>query len=368
LTAYSEPMAPIPVFLDSSIIRSSGRAQDLLTRTLQQMVRRAKISLHVSVLVEREVASGVAADAKRVPRETLRAVEWFPATERTAAQEALSQLEACLVQADRLVASGVAQWLDELGVARHEIDANAAHEVFDAYFAGRLPFTRRKNRDDIPDAFIAASIRAFAARSAEPVHIVTGDHALGRAFAETPNVVSHENWRAFFADPAIAHHHREAELRTLCEAHAPGLVARLNEALRAQLVGTTVESPDLPSDDQDGTIAEIGDVREPEFRFDEADVVDDEPTVIVPFTTEIADCTIDLFVHKSNWGSLDENRFSVSDGDWNERYMLAELCGDLSVCGSVAVAFESEPSGRVKLRQVEVLDLDQVEIISPRRA
>jgi len=92
--------------------------------------------------------------------------------------------EAMLDSVDSLVGESVAAclaafrlWLENTPVIVHPISPQHADQVFASYFTGSAPFSQKRSRKDIPDAFIWRSIEDLTL-SAREVLLVTGDEGL----------------------------------------------------------------------------------------------------------------------------------------------------------------------------------------------
>lgn len=70
-------------------------------------------------------------------------------------------------------------------------------QVMNAYFKGDKPFSNRKNRGDIPDAFLMAAVMDIVGKE-KSVFLVTQDRKFADSFSEIPHVIIANDLAAFF--------------------------------------------------------------------------------------------------------------------------------------------------------------------------
>jgi hypothetical protein len=75
-----------------------------------------------------------------------------------------------------------------------------------------------------------------------------------------------------------------------------------------------------------------------------------------------------VFVFPADFWSLEDERFTVGDADWNEHTGRAETYADLHLEGQAALAFEREGGGRLVIRDAQVVGIQQLTVHESRPA
>jgi hypothetical protein len=230
------------LFLDTSFIRSIARGS-LAERALQRVVDENNVIIHVSILVEMELASHLVDRGNHVP--------------------------SCASEVVR-------NRLNELRAVRHSFGAVDAGDVFELYFAGAPPFGSRKSRNDLPDGFIFVAIRALADSGVGPIDVIASDRRLRRACEQLKNVTAHADISNLMSgiSPAVA----AWDIRQICKEKFYELEWEIAAHLKDNLCqGFELSGPDGQIEDLRVTGAE-------EVNFDWADAEALESDVLsIPF-------------------------------------------------------------------------------------
>jgi len=346
---------PIAIFFDSSFLRGLS-PQGPVALALLELVHASEVEVHVSSLVEREVATGLA-DKAKVQVNTA----WVAEPDRSALMAAVKVAEA----APAMIERGVTKWLDDLGAIRHAPTADESTRVWDAYFAGALPFKERKHRNDIPDCFILESLRTYAQTATVRTCFICLDGALAGAVSNIKNVEVHKDFPALLSEIQVKRVTSLEDLRDACDEYLPTLEHMIEEGLGSLIVQAELFDPSLPSDHNEATLVGYGDVTEIDFDWVDATLLGTD-VVRIPFHCTVNDCAFDLFVFKAEYWSLsdeEEARFEVFDSDWNEKYLWARFQSDVHVEATIAVQLTMHVDQGVrsfKIGKAEI-NLEQVE-------
>lgn len=344
----------IDLVLDSSALRAL-RPNGPEARALRELVKLGAVMVHVSTIVEREVATGLADETMAKLR-----VNWAPEALRVELEQAVKLVK----NAGPSIELGVKEWLDSVGAKRHAPTLDETNRVFDGYFLHKKPFRSRKSREDLPDAFIVESLRTFTQISAGQIRFVTRDAALAAAAKELAGVEVHKELHALLASIDIARPVTPKDMRECARGRLDEIKEAIIAALPDALHGFEVRSHSFPSDNSDATIMSAGAANELDLDTVDAAALGLD-TLSIPFHCVVEDCLLALYIHKADYGLVDDRRYSVSD--WNERYLHAETYRTVRVEGDVLVQVRPSPSPKSGRRELEFGDMDvevrEVEVV-----
>ncbi len=262
-----------------------------------------------------------------------------------------------------LIRAGVSTWLNDLGATRHRATDAGVAAAMHAYFAGNAPFGSKRARDDLPDAFIFEVIRGFASKT-EGTHAVVADGRLARALEGTKAIVVHRTWSGLLRSDAIGHAD-DTVFKALWSRHEKVIRDGLADALDARLDFLEVESPAFLSDNQDATITQAGTVGELDLIAGEAELLPTDDALTVPFTCDVTDNVADLYVNKGEFWAAADDRYTLTDGDWNSHVVEAQVSVDLSLRGTALISLHTKDGIASGIKAVEVADLDEITVTAP---
>jgi hypothetical protein len=307
--------APIHVFFDSSAIRAESPTGHIM-ETLRRLSAHGVVQVHVPALVVAEISSQNASHLRQIQKDLRRLVEWLPDTLRAETTAVLHQLTDLSVNRAQLSQQGVEDWLRGLRGTSEGVDASMTPEVFDRYFRGEPPFRTAKNRNDIPDAFIFLTIRAFSLATNDETHVVVGDVALREACAQLPRVTVHEKLSQFLTLPQLATFQlsNPREIRDYCQVHEAELVDRLCPMIRSAVEGSQVRGEFFPGYQGTGFVVSTG--FPTDFNFDWSDaVLLTENFLDIPFACYVGDATVEILEYGVRPVTLDET-FTLAVEVW----------------------------------------------------
>lgn len=371
----------ISVFVDSSVLRESPPGSSA-GKKLEELCTLGAVRLHVPELVLREVATGLAADALPETswrKATARVVAWMPpGADRELLEGAHKTTGILRDSGTKWVEDGLRRWLGQLKAVIASIDGISSASVFEHYFQGTGPFGRAKNREDLPDGFIYLSLRQLSTEGV--VYAVIADKRLRSAASGLPNVRVFHSMDALWDD-----HELQGTARRLRELARPWLIRAVEaakafpvperemiETIKHRLIHTRVTGPFI-SDDGEATVA-VAENPGPLWLDWDMAVADGRNGLVVPAKVVFEDAVVDLFVHKADFWSLDEDElkaYSLNDGDWNDHYVNASRAEALVVVALLSYQFGLETESGVDRTVAKSVDLEeylQVEVDRRRDA
>lgn len=161
-------MDPRNVFLDTEALRHDPMRRSAPFGALTHLAERGIVRIHVSQLSVSEFSSGVKDHASSLLgklAQGLRTLAGLSDREdfRGRGHSLLQDLASLSADTCADCIAAFRRWLNSTEVVVHPIGAQHTERVFEAYFSGSAPFSQKKNRADIPDAFIWQAIAELAA-------------------------------------------------------------------------------------------------------------------------------------------------------------------------------------------------------------
>lgn len=183
------------VLLDTSIYRGDRKRNKAGFRALSRLLRGSKVQLHIPYWVKREFLSQQRVDLEESLTSMLtnanRILRCFGHEKlETFAERTKTALDKIRPDSIELTAAEFNHWLATHKVLEHQVQSEHGKRVTEAYFHGAAPFSKAKQREDLPDSFIWQSMLDVAADHS-PLHVVVNDNALKRAALNNRNMVAH---------------------------------------------------------------------------------------------------------------------------------------------------------------------------------
>ena len=193
------------VVLDTNIYRGDAKRASAGFRALALLGSLERITIHVPHYVYKEYVTQQEDELQKAIEKikhgatTLTRLSDHEEVARTA--EVVRE-KTDLLQKDLILVAAVEfdAWLAEAHAMIQPLPQDHGQRMTDAYFAGTAPFGSRKNRNDIPDAFIYETIKDLTAAHGE-VHAIIGDTNLRKACGALPNIRVYATIDDFVATP-----------------------------------------------------------------------------------------------------------------------------------------------------------------------
>jgi hypothetical protein len=258
-------------------------------------------------------------------------------------------------------------WLSSTKSIEHEVAPTHGQRVTDAYFAGTPPFTKAKERQDLPDNFIWQTIVDQAKRYGK-LHVIANDGALYKAAENSTNMLAYKSLENFIQTPEC-----QRALRSLSDQAVAGNVDRASKLLRATsakltdmvvsnlpgvLDGKDVHSRRIPDDNNEGMIIAVGEPEDITFDFDEVEYYG-AGEVGLPFEASV-ECTLNYAIFIADYYTLsDDEQTRISISERNEHYFDAEEEYVVEAKGTLSIKLDAE-----QLEQEDLADEDLTDVIS----
>jgi len=368
----------IHLFLDTSILRQDPRRRKAGFKSLERLARLEHVLIHVSDIVRREfvsqqieqydehiskISSGLSGlKRKPLPNQLISELGLFNNTFDVLRSQVYTFLE-----------EDFNSWAQLHHVEIHQIQQNHATRVIQSYFEGQPPFKSKKNRLDIPDAFIW-QVALDLLEEVDSLYIVVADGAILDACNNIATITAFASIDDFIVSDVCAPLLKEAnttenveKVLKLLKADQRVLISMIEHVLDTGLNGEQVISSAIPDDNSEGRIWGASNFEGITAKLNEIQYYGDG-VFIIPFHTK-SDAEITYALFKGDYYSLDEKRINhISISDLNDHYVDAEETFPIVVSGllSVTVTLEELAKGELEdniLQQIiaeSEYDLDSV--------
>jgi len=173
------------VILDTEVFKRDPWRKKGPFLALNNLAKSGKIKIHIPEISVREFLSDQQSRVKTVfetSKSSFNSLIKFPVPQQLI--KILDDLSNSFEQAEQdtfnEIRQSFEQWCEEHNVMIETVQKDHATKMLDAYFSGSPPFKKIKNREDMPDAFIWASVSDICEKQIEVI-LITGDNNLRAA-------------------------------------------------------------------------------------------------------------------------------------------------------------------------------------------
>lgn len=304
------------------------------------IARSGKINLCIPWLVEQEVLSGIEKHVDELTgHETFLAnvrliapLSSDPENVRTLCDN-FEKLRPTICDEAR---SRFQHWLETSQAERLPLKPEHTEKVFNAYFAGDVPFDKPKNREHLPDAFIFNTVLDLVNRGCE-VWFLAADGQLRESLRQTKGVRIYRVFQLLFEDLQIPFDYAQQQALSLILPDTEALCESARISLRSELCGQSLryggsEHSTTPR------IHEVQQVRN--LLVDRQSIMHvDDSTLLTAFEADIVVQAVQRIIN---------NR------DVTER--LSEFV--ISIRGHFLVAIDRTENAKQKITSVELVDFE----------
>jgi hypothetical protein len=281
-------MQPIHVFIDTSAMpRNLARPKHALDQIIE-LCEGKLLQIHMSDIALREWRSQMTKDFLNTIKEMhshLHHAIRQPLSKKLASRELISQLldkqDATTAEATREANKSCDEFIKKVGINEIPIHDSDGATVFEAYFAGEVPFREPKSRDDLPDAFILCAARRFAMEQLNHTRLaICSDNRLRGAIATIPGIEPFETMMKFLQSAPIKEAMGHLELSHLWTPEkgkeAIAFLSKQRKYLSKlvhdfaydTLQGQSFTDSSIPVDNNEATISAFGELENLEVEWD----------------------------------------------------------------------------------------------------
>ena len=336
----------IHIVADSNVYRADPRREKAAFKTLERLAQTGHVTLHIPEIVRREFLSQEEALHETFVgaiHGTLRSISHRPldAAMLAEAKKIADDNADLFARLKAAAAKEFADWAASISAVQHPLDPSHGSNMLDAYFDGAVPFTKKKNRDDIPDSFVWQAIQDLA-RDHNPLYVVSNDGDINKPLEGKAGFVVFTSLENLIASVPVQALLQQQDV----SANLSKLLALL--PTQVDFISTEIESPlndeiawkTVGDYDSEPTINGVGDPENLEVVVEEA-VDHGNGLAVVPFRLKV-ECQVEFALSKSDYYRMDaEDEKSIGISDLNDHYFLAEEERTVLVEGSLSIQVDA---------------------------
>jgi hypothetical protein len=228
-----------------------------------------------------------------------------------------------------------------------QIDFEQCKSAISSYFEGSAPYSTRKNRNDIPDAFIFHAIKDLALHE-ESIFFISGDKRLSKIVKNELKIKCFETVSAFLEVDEIDKiiQHLAVRQRSLAYIiRIPEFENKYVEAIQDGLLKRTYDleiiGDQIPSYDHKGRIAIVTKYKSYDFKYKNIMTLFDYEFML-PFIVD-ATAEVQYAVDKSEYSFMPDDRLDrIQIHDENEFVFIVSETMEILIEGMISVAIPQE--------------------------
>ncbi len=370
-------MKPLPVFLDTSALPRHLERPGGAFEVLAQYAETGIIKTFVSEVCCKEWSSQLVGEIKKHLEACNRAIDAtsrgpmdLPSEVSSILASAASTLTGVDPSIEKLVEDKTFSLLKQLGTDVLPISAGHGSAVMAGYFAGTPPFSGRKERKDIPDAFVFEALKELRAKTDGPILAVVHDKRLADALEAIPDVTVYPTLRELLGADDIVSALKETKFEALWETwfeHFCTQLPNVTQTIRDQLINqiekrmalAEVESDLIPSDNNTAIITGTAPPEDLELDWEDAQRLG-AGWVSVPFRGTCSVLT-DFDVYRSD-AYNQPDWVTVQTGDpEKQHYFDAQAYFLIEVSGAASIQFDKTDIIAGELGKPIDIEVDELE-------
>jgi len=306
------------VVIDTSIFRNDPSRKQVAFKAIERLAKHKRLTLHIPYYVAQEFISQQVDEFNGYLQQITDGINGFE--RKRLSEEATYQTnklsEEFKLYADyirHLATSEFHEWMSEVDAQLHAISDSHGRRVAEDYFAGVPPFKSKKNRKDIPDAFIWHTILDLC-QEYDEIHFISGDNAFFEACAAVNNVRYYKSIKDFLSSDACRAMMPEVNAREYIKSFGYNHLNNTNVLLQnifnhqigSFILHSKVKSSGIPSVDGEATIRSLSEANNIIILAEEIQYYG-EGLFIIPFLTFIG-TTLTYLIQRGDYFSLSRHR------------------------------------------------------------
>lgn len=150
----------IHLILDTNIYRSNIMRNNAAFKTLESMLRKSFIKLHIPFFIENEFLTFFIEESESKISQSIKTLKWLTQISYINENKKI-ELVSNLLNKEKIIShlqSSFKNWSAKNECINYELEHNSCKRAIKSYFQGSPPFTKIKDRENIPDSFIFEEI------------------------------------------------------------------------------------------------------------------------------------------------------------------------------------------------------------------
>ncbi|EKJ5775021.1 DUF4935 domain-containing protein [Campylobacter coli] len=338
---------PIHLIIDTSILKASPYYKSEEYKSLEILVNKGFLKIYLPYIVENEYIEQLK-EPYLINFDSIKNSLNKLKNHHSTNTKEITNIEQSIIIAENNTIENIIEdfeinFCTKLKIEKLDIEPYCTKEVFDKYFKGSSPFKSKKNREDIPDAFIFECIRDIKNKESNTI-VLVGDNRLHNACDEI-GVTLFKKLKDFIECKEIQNILNE-DINFLNFINYLKLNNSIENFLEnyhvKELEYMTITSYDIPSDDNSAQIVGIYTPENVECDFEKL-IHYGNKKIGIPVTFDI-EVDANLYIFKADY-YMNDYDFPVEDH--NDHY------------------FSAENNYFLKVESVVIVDISQIDFSVP---
>ena len=356
------------LILDTNIYYKDIKRKTAAFQSLESLIRKSLIKLHVPHFVEREFISQLVTRYEKSYEDImhnlkqLSEINYFD-------EEICKKLEQTYFDKNNIVRHAklhYLSWLCDMKTERCELTLDNYKNTFDDYFEGKSPFKSIKNRKDIPDGLIFQNIKQICSKE-KNVHFISEDKEfLTACKGSLANLQTYHSLDDFIKSDICkafidVDESEESLVLDYCKNNLSELISRIGTVIPNFLAWKSITSDKIPDDNNEGTIVNSDEPNNINYDFSEV-VYYGGGIIVIPCTFEV-DVGVSYYLYKADYYAMGK---TLSVSDHSDHYYSVEESFRASVEALIRFEFDIQKNEGVEgvyLKNCGVDLLEQIEIL-----
>lgn len=370
----------LQVFLDTNVIPRKLNHLDAAFESMCWYVKNGLLDIHLSEVVYEEWLTQRNDDVLLPARKSYKDIERMlkglgrlDGPGKSVADSIIVKLSSLKNDTDKFINRSINDVINRLNPKIHQIKGKHSKPVFQAYFSQGDPFSSKKNRQDIPDAFIyQCALELLKTFKTMTLHCIVHDKNLRNSLNKVNNIrvykTLHEFIRSKIVVEAISKFKIEQNWKKqfpLIESKISTFHTYLERNLYDSLLEPTsyqeVSHSGIPSDDESGLMVGIYEPYSTEFNWDGIENFS-TGIVILPFEVKL-ETDLEFVVFRGDSSFVPQGVW-VHYGDYEEDHYF-EAGGTINVMveGTVFLKFDIENVNKGEMPILDHIGIDEIKNI-----
>ncbi len=342
----------IELLIDTNIYRSDPLRNKASFNAVVRLAKSGKIRLHVPYFVQWEFISQQIEHYEKNVNSVNQAISNLQRKPIPAGlQDKLEKIKEHFLEMEKELTSypetEFISWMNDIQGVLHPISEKHGERVAKSYFDGTPPFKAKKNRDDIPDAFIWQAIVDLSSEH-ERLFVIAGDNEIRNACETISSITAFNSLDGFITSdicrPLLKDENVKENTERLLK-YLPIILSVRQEIIETQLAhsleGSNLQSNIVPNSTHVATISNVEELKELKLEDISAAEYYGQGVIVVPFTS-VLDVSTEyevLIADYQNLSAKRSERIAVTELD-KYRY-IAEESYSISVTGKFSITVDT---------------------------
>lgn len=355
----------IQLILDTNIYKTDITRNNAAFRTLEVLLKKAVIKLHIPFFIENEFISFLNDEYENKVIKAHRAINWLNQITYLSDKQK-NQFLSEEFNKEKIIShlqSSFNKWIKNISAITYKLEFDDCKKAITAYFKGEPPHRSRRDRENIPDSFIFQEVAKIRNNHNE-VHFVSMDGKFRNSCkSHLTNIITYTKLDEFVTSDICKsfsqiNEDEKSSLITYITKNSTSLATDLSSKVVNFLTEKTINSDKIPDDNNEATINGVYNPDNIIFNLEHS-IYYGGGIIVVPcnFKTEVS---VYYYIYKPDYYAMEKN---ISVSDHSDHYYAAEESIEISVDARARFEFDISDLANIELLDCDMDSLERVEVI-----